>query len=62
MENNKKLTNEQKMNMYILANMVGEVGRYINFSALSKYPLEQQYQKVKTIKTCIESKKESKQK
>lgn len=62
MENNQKLTKEQKMNMYILANMVGKVGRFISFTELDQYPLEQQYQKVKTIKNCIKSSKGFKQK
>lgn len=48
------------MQMYILALMMGKVGRYIGFQELEKHPLEEQYQIVKRIDTYI--KKESKKK
>lgn len=54
-----KNTNDQKtiMQMYILAQMMKEVGRYICFQELNKYPLEEQYQLVKKIDSYIKESK-----
>lgn len=41
------------MQMYILANMMKEIGRYISFQKLNEYPLEEQYQLVMKIDCCI---------
>lgn len=37
------LTREQKMNFAILGYMVGKVGRYISFSELQQFSVEEQY-------------------
>lgn len=51
---------QEIMQMYILAHMMKEVGRYIRFQSLNQSPLEEQYQIVKKIDSFL--KEESKRK
>lgn len=48
---------ETIMQMYILAHMMKEVGRYISFQKLNEYPLEEQYQLVMKIDCYIKGHK-----
>lgn len=51
--NEYNMTKEQKMNLYILASMMGKVGRYVAFEQLQKYTLEEQYTLILKIQNII---------